>query len=260
MIKRSHENGELIIIEDEEFLVNQRIAGSVVNRLLKLLRSETQNGSLLNGLDMDDLAETFILDNKCDPTFKNYRNTYPNAICVSVNNVAVHGVPNLINFKEGDIISIDLGATFESSIADSAITFILGNPNSTREKKLVELTELALLKSIEAIGVEKRIGIIGETINNVAKNNNLSVIVDYGGHGISRNLAHAKPFISNKDSRTNGIRLQNGMSLAIEPIFTLALLSTTSTSNDGWSVNCLDKAAHFEHTININNNKVEIIT
>lgn len=260
MITKSPDNGEIIIIEDQEFLHNQRIAGSVVSRLLKLLESETKSGNCATGLDLDDLAEEFILDHKCQPTFKNYKHTYPNSICVSVNNVAVHGVPNIISFKEGDIISIDLGATYNRAIADSAVTFILGKPNSQREENLVTLTKLALTKAIESIKIESRLGIIGETINNVAKNNNLSVIVDYGGHGIARDTAHAKPFVSNKDSKSNGIRIQNGMSLAIEPIFTLALTSDTKTANDGWSVNCMDKTAHFEHTININNNIVEIIT
>ncbi len=253
--------GDLIYIEDKEFFDQQRIAGGILRRLFLHLEGELKNNA--NALYIDRIAEEFILDNKCTPTFKNYKRnnkSFPNATCISTNNIAVHGIPNNIEFKSGDIVSIDIGLTYNNSIVDSAHTFIIDSPNNQRELNLVKSTKLALEESIKAIAIESKFGIIGETISRTANNSNYSVITDYGGHGICRLKPHASPFICNRDSKTNGLRIQNGMTFAIEPIFSIANSNQTREGSDGWSVYCNDKSAHFEHTISIIDNKVEVIT
>lgn len=251
--------GDLIYIEDKEFFDQQKIAGGLLRRLFSYLESELKSNT--NGLYIDKIAEEFILDNKCTPTFKNYKRDYkifPNATCISTNNIAVHGIPNNIEFKSGDIVSIDIGLTYNNSIVDSAVTLIIDSPNNQQELNLVNSTKLALEEAIKSITVESRFGVIGEVISKIGSN--YSVITDYGGHGICRLKPHSAPFICNRDSKTNGMRIQNGMTFAIEPIFSIAKSSQTKESSDGWSVYCNDKSAHFEHTISIINNKVEVIT
>jgi methionyl aminopeptidase len=242
------------IVHNQEWLEQQRIAGKVVAQALLFLEANTTK---YNGLKLSKLAEEIILDNKCTPTFKGY-NGFPEAVCISINNELVHGIPKEINFNDSDIVSFDLGATFNGAIADSAITIIIGE--NKRAEKLLQATKQALFDSIKAINLESKIGVIGETIYKVGKYNNMQVINNYGGHFIALNEPHAKPFVANKDNKNNGIRFQEGMSLAIEPLFCLGLNNETKVAQDKWTVITNDLSAHFEETIFIHKDKVEIIT
>lgn len=252
--KKEKSNDLFCIIHNQEWLEQQRIAGKVVAQALLFLE---KNSTKYTGLKLSKLAEEIILDNKCTPTFKGY-NGFPEAVCISVNNELVHGIPKEINFNDGDVVSFDLGATYNGTIADSAISVIIGE--NKRAEKLLKATKEALFDSINNINLDRKIGIIGETINKTGNNYNLQVIHNYGGHFIALNEPHAKPFVSNKDSRTNGIRFQEGMSLAIEPLFCLGLSNQTKVLQDNWTVITNDLSAHFEETIYIHKDKVEIIT
>lgn len=244
----------LCAIHNQEWLEKQIIAGKVVSQALSFLKNEACN---TDGLSLSRKVEEFILDNKCTPTFKGYKG-FPEAVCISVNNELVHGIPKNISFKDGDVVSFDLGATYDGVIADSAITIIIGE--NKKAEKLVRLTKESLDLAISNIKIGLKLGIIGEVINRVAKNNNIQVIDKYGGHFIGYNEPHASPFVSNKDTSSNGIRFQEGMSLAIEPLFCLGLSNNTKTLSDGWTVVTNDISAHFEHTIYISKDKTIIIT
>lgn len=256
---KSYKNG-FIKLKNKEWADKQRVAGRVASATLSLLSREIQNHSLLK---LNDIAEEYILDNKCIPTFKNY-NKFPAGVCISLNKCLVHGVPKDYRLEEGDVISFDLGCTFENVVADTAITLIVGNPKSNEHSKVVKATEEALIESIKNIKIGEPLGIIGETIYNIGKKYKLSVIDAYGGHGICNNedgspKPHALPFISNKSSKNDGIRIVEGLSLAIEPLFTLGKNNTFIDKN-GFDVLCDDICSHHEHTIFVHSNFIEIMT
>jgi len=255
----SFSNIGLFRLKDEKFLINQRIAGKVVAQTHLLLEKLLNNHSLI---ELDKIAENFILQNNCIPTFKGYRN-YPNTCCMSVNNNLVHGIPSNYRLQEGDIIKIDLGATYNGSIADSATTYIIGTAKSELHKQLLKVTKEALDLAIKSVQVGKRIGCIGETIYKHVNNNGFKPILNYGGHGVcidnGISILHAPPFISNKDSSNNGFRIEPGLVICIEPMITINDI-TTWVDKDGWSVYTKEVNTHEEHTLFIHENYVEIIT
>ena len=201
----------LIQLMGNSWLENARIAGKVVRDSLNLLQNYVNNKTELTALELSKEIEKFILSNNCQATFKGYKG-FPEAVCISINNELVHGIPKNFKFKDGDIISFDLGATYNGSIADAAITCVYGNYKTESHKEILELTKQTLEASISSIKIGNRIGSIGETIFNFVKNNkkhNLNLIQNYGGHGISidrlgNGVPHSDPFISNKDLSTNG--------------------------------------------------------
>lgn len=256
--------GSFIQLHDEKFLQNQRIAGKVVAKALNLLENLVKEKTKLSLIEMDKIVEAFIVKNECTPTFKNYK-SFPNSCCFSVNKQLVHGIATDYILQEGDLISFDLGATYNGAIADAAITCIYGNAIDTSHIKLIETTKLALNNAIGNIKIGDRIGSIGNNIYNTARKNGFKVIENYGGHGIGISIngdgiAHASPFISNKDEINNGIRITPGLSIAIEPLLVIGHSNKTHVLQDNWTVICADYCAHFEHTVFIHKDHVEIIT
>ena len=258
-------NNSLIILQNEEFLINQRVAGKVLSSTLSMLETEVNKQANLSLLQLNDLAEEFILDNKCDLTFKGYKG-FPYGCCISVNKQLVHGIATDYHLKEGDIVSFDMGATYKKSIADSAITCIFGQPKNTNHTRLIESTYESLIKGIKAIKIGARLGVIGNAIYRHAKNNGFGVITNYGGHGLSVHpvtqepIAHADPFVHNKSTSNDGIRISAGLTLAIEPMLTIGD-TYTYVGADGWTVyTSQDVNAHFEHSIYIHTDCVEILT
>jgi methionyl aminopeptidase len=253
----------IIKLKNKEWLDKQRVAGKVVAQTLNLLENLVKEKSKLSLLEMDKVATEFIVKNNCKPTFLNYKG-FPAAVCMSVNKVLTHGIPSDYYLKDGDIISFDLGATFEETIADAAITCIYGDPKSQEHIDLVRVTEESLLKGIGAISVGSRVGVIGEAISKHARKHNFGVISQYGGHGICRNadgtgMPHAAPFISNDSTPDEGVRIAPGLAIAIEPLLCIGS-PKTKVLNDGWSVVTENISAHFEHSIFIHENSVEILT
>jgi len=262
--KESFTANSFIRLKDNNWLEKYRVAGHVTAGTLSLLEQEVKTGTTKSLLELDKLAETYIRDNGCTPTFLMYKG-FPNSVCVSTNRQLVHGIPTNYHLQEGDIVSFDLGATYQGAIGDSAITMIYGQPKSERHLRLIEATQEALMRSIQTIEVGKRLGAIGNAIYKCAKGHGLSVVEKYGGHGIDTapdgtGIPHAAPFVPNKSNANEGIRAQVGMILAIEPLFVLGHSNRTITDNDGWTVSCDDLCSHHEHTVFIHEDRIEILT
>jgi methionyl aminopeptidase len=255
----SFDNLSFIKLKDFSWLERQRIAGKVAARALLLLEGLVKEKTIKSLLELDKLVYEFICDNKCTPTFLGYKG-FPNSCCYSINQQLVHGVATNRKLENGDVISFDLGATYEGAIADTALTCIYGEPKKNEHTKIIQATEEALMKGIAAIQVGKRLGIIGNTIYKSAKGNNFSVINNYGGHGLEYDIPHAAPFVANKSQPDEGCRIMSNMTLAIEPMLTTGSTKTW-IDKDGWTVWCdAEMSAHQEHTIFIHEDKVEIIT
>lgn len=253
----------IIDLHDNDWLEKQRYAGKVVAKTLALLENLVKEKTIKSLLELDQIAEEFILKNNCIPTFKNYKK-FPNSVCISVNLTLVHGISDKRKLCEGDVVSFDLGATFEGVIADAARTIVFGEYLNEQHEKLVRTTKECLQKAIDNIQVGKRLGCIGETIYKHARNNNFSVITNYGGHSISKKddigIPHAPPFVANKANANEGVRFCEGMVLAIEPLLVIENSTKTRTLDDGWTVVCENICAHYEDTVYIHQDKVEVIT
>jgi len=248
-----------VALHDQDWLERQRVAGKVNAGALTLLENEVNGGTTKTLLELDRLVGTYIRDNGCEPTFYLYKG-FPANCCMSTGQKLVHGIPNDYVLQEGDKVSFDLGCTFKSAISDSAITLIVGTPKSSAHVKLIKDTEDALTKGIESIAVGRQLGIIGSSIYRVAKDNGYGCIVNYGGHGLSWDTPHASPFVHNKSEPNEGIRITNGLCIAIEPMFTSGS-TKTRVDKDGWTVWCdADMVSHCEHSIYIHDDHVEIIT
>lgn len=248
----------LFKLKDQDWLDKQRIAGRIAANALVKLENLVKNKTELSLIELNEVAEKFITDAGGSPTFKGYKG-FPAGVCISVNKQLVHGIPTDYKLQEGDVVSFDLGVTWEGAIADTAITCIYGKPNSDKQVAIVKATEESLMKGIEAIKVGNRLGCIGSAIYRSAKNSGFNVITKYGGHGLDWNIPHATPFVENKSEPDKGIRIQVGLAIAIEPMLVPGS-TETRTLADGWTVATDDVGAHFEHSVFVHTDSVEIIT
>lgn len=201
-------------------------------------------------LELDEFAEHYIRSHGGTPTFKGYGG-YPGSICASINEQVVHGIPSSkVKLKSGDIISIDVGATVDGWAGDNAWTFAVGKI-APEKKKLLEVTEKCMWAGISAARVGNRLGDIGHAVQSVAKQAGFGVVRDYTGHGIGRAM-HESPNVPNFGMRHVGMKLEEGMVLAIEPMITMGT-HKTRVMGDGWLVVTQDgkSAAHFEKTVAI---------
>jgi methionyl aminopeptidase len=256
--EHSFSNNALVKLKNQDWLDKQRVAGKVVANSLSILQEEVRNKTTKSCLELNDLIEKYIIDNNCQPTFKNYKG-FPAGVCISLNKEMVHGIPKDYKLQDGDVVSFDLGATYMGAIADSAITCIYGTPKSDRHIKLIKATEDALMKGIASIKVGNRLGCIGNAISKHAKNEGFGLINNYGGHGLNWDEPHAAPFVMNKAELEEGIRIQPGLSIAIEPMLVMGT-TTTRVLSDGWTVVTDDINCHQEHSIFVHNDSVEILT
>jgi len=249
----------LIKLKGKDWLDKQRIAGKVAAKTLLLLQELVQKKTTKSLLELDKIAEEFIVANGCKPTFLGYRG-FPNSSCISINQQLVHGIASNYVLQDGDTVSFDLGATYEGAIADTAITCIYGKAKDARHLKLIAATEEALMKGIEAVKVGDQLGVIGKAISQCVKGRGFNIIQTYGGHGLEWEIPHAFPFVANKADVDEGIRIMPGLTIAIEPMLTDGSTKTW-VDQDGWTVWCEASAsAHFEHTIFVHEDHVEIIT
>lgn len=209
-------------------------------------------------LKLDTIAEQFIRDNNGIPGFLGYR-SFPNTLCISVNEQVVHGIPSNYILKEGDIVSVDCGVILNGYYGDSAYTFIAGEA-SDQKKRLLSVTKEALYKGIEMAIEGNRIGDIGNAVQSHAEKMGYSVVRELVGHGIGKNL-HEKPEVPNYGKKGSGLKLKTGLVIAIEPMINLGKRDVIE-SNDGWTISTKDKkpSAHFEHTIAVRKEKAEILT
>lgn len=246
----------MIYLKTPEEIELIREAAQLVSRTLGYLTPFVKAGTTAKYLDR--LAEEYIRDNGGIPGFKGY-NGYPATLCVSVNEVVVHGIPNDVPFKEGDIVSIDCGVKKNGYYGDHAYTFLI-EPVKPEVKKLVKTTYECLMIGIEQAIEGNRIGDIGYAIQQHAEANGFSVVRDLVGHGIGKHL-HEEPEVPNFGRPGNGHLIKNGMVLAIEPMINMGKYKVQQLK-DGWTIVTLDRrpSAHFEHDIAIVNGKPVILS
>ncbi|MEM1135842.1 MAG: type I methionyl aminopeptidase [Bacteroidota bacterium] len=203
--------------------------------------------------ELDKVAEEYIKDNGAKPSFLGY-NGFPASLCISVNEVVVHGIPSSYTLKEGDIVSIDCGVYFNNFHADSAFTYSVGEVDK-HTKLLLEVTKSSLYKGIEAMNNGSRIGDISFAIQHYAESNGFSIVRELVGHGVGKKL-HEKPDVPNFGKRGRGSKLENGLVIAIEPMINMGNKNIIQ-ERDGWTIRTKDKkpSAHFEHTVAFVNGK-----
>lgn len=207
---------------------------------------------------LDDVAVKIIKENKAIPTFLGY-NGFPASICASLNEQVVHGFPlETVILKEGDIISIDVGATYGGLVGDSAWTYPVGDI-SDEKKRLLKATEEGLFAGIAQMRHGNTLDMLGGAIEDVAKRENLGIVRQYGGHGVGRAM-HEDPFVYNYRTGNNTV-LKSGMAIAVEPMFNLGA-DDVEVLADKWTVQTVDKkaSAHFEHSILITDGEPFILT
>lgn len=209
-------------------------------------------------LRLDQIAEEFIRDNGAEPAFKGYGG-FPNTLCISVNDMVVHGIPSKYELREGDIISLDCGTLKNGFYGDSAYTYAVGEI-APDVADLLKTTKESLYKGIEAAIENQRLGDIGYAIQKHCEDRGYSVVREMVGHGIGKSL-HEEPQVANYGKRGRGTKLKEGMVLAIEPMINLGKRNIKIES-DGWTARTVDgkSSAHFEHTVVVRKGKAEILS
>lgn len=209
-------------------------------------------------IELDKRAEEFIKDHGAYPSFKGF-NGFPSSLCISVNEVVVHGFPSEYVLKEGDIVSIDCGVLLNGYHSDSAYTYPVGTI-SPQVKKLLDITRKSLYDGIEQFLFGGRIGDVGFAIQQTVQTHNFTVVRELVGHGVGRDL-HEEPDVPNYGKRGKGPKIQEGLVVAIEPMVNMGTRHVVQ-EKDGWTIRTQDRqpSAHFEHTVGILNGKAEILT
>ncbi|MFO7370141.1 MAG: type I methionyl aminopeptidase [Bacteroidales bacterium] len=209
-------------------------------------------------LELDQVAEEFIRDHSAVPGFLGYKG-YPKTLCTSVNQQVVHGIPSGYVLKEGDIVSVDCGVLFQGYYGDSAYTFAVGEVTD-RVRLLLKTTRESLYRGIEHAREGKRVGDIGNAIQEYCEREKFSVVREMVGHGIGKSL-HESPEVPNYGRKGHGPRLQAGMVICIEPMINMGKKDITQDA-DGWTIHTADRlpSAHFEHCVAIGKNGAELLS
>lgn len=209
-------------------------------------------------MKLNKIAEEYIADHGAKAAFKGY-NGFPSALCISVNEAVVHGIPGNYEVKEGDAVSVDCGIVFDGWYGDSAYTFAIGDVSS-EVKRLLDVTKECLYLGIEQTVSGNRVGDISFAIQQHAEKHGYGVVRELVGHGLGRKL-HEEPEVPNYGKRGTGPKLLEGMVIAIEPMINLGAKGVY-TKNDRWTVVTNDgkPSAHFEHTVCVGNGKADILS
>jgi methionyl aminopeptidase len=246
----------MIDYKTEEEIEIQRESSLLVGKTLAEVAKLIKPG--VTTLELDKVAEEFIRDHNAIPGFKDY-NGFPNSLCTSVNEQVVHGIPNDNPLKEGDIVSVDCGVLMNDFYGDSAYTFAVGEV-SAEIQQLLDVTKQSLLLGLEQAIVGNRIGDIGSTIQKYSESFGYGVVRELVGHGLGRSL-HEAPEVPNYGRRRSGLKLKEGLVLAIEPMINLGVKEVKQLS-DGWTIVTADgkPSAHFEHDVAIRKGKAEVLS
>jgi len=246
----------MIIAKSKSDLEKMRAVGELIAGVRETLRGLVAPG--ISTLELNNIAEKMIRDAGAYPTFLGYHG-YPYSICASVNEAVVHGFPSEYVLKEGDIFSMDMGATLEGFVGDTATTVPVGEITDEL-KKLLEVTEASLDLAIEQCWPGKHVGDIGWAVQSIAEEHDYGIVKGYTGHGIGRKM-HEAPQIPNYGRRGTREKIRAGFVFAIEPMLNLGT-PDTRTLSDGWTVVTADgkASAHFEHTVAITHEGPEILT
>lgn len=246
----------MIIGKSKKEIEKMRAAGQLVGSVLRELRGMVAPG--ITTIEIDRAAEKMIRDAGALPTFKGYHG-FPFSICASVNEQVVHGFPSNYKLKEGDLFSIDCGVTLEGFVGDTATTVPVGTVGEDWQR-LIRVTEECLERAIEQCRPGKHLGDIGWAVQELAESNGYSVVRDYVGHGIGRQM-HEDPQIPNYGKPGQGPKIKAGYVFAVEPMVNMGGQHTKVLS-DGWTVVTLDgqPSAHSEHTIAITEDGPDVLT
>jgi methionyl aminopeptidase len=246
----------MIILKRDEEIERMRESGAIVASALRLVAEKVAPGVTTE--ELDELIAAHIRSRGAEPSFKGY-NGYPASICASINEEVVHGIPGKRVLKEGDIVGIDVGAYKNGFHGDSAATFPVGEIGD-EARRLLEATRAALYKGIERARPGNCLGDISHAVQSEVEAHGFSVVRKLVGHGIGRNM-HEDPQVPNYGSPGKGIRLREGMVLAIEPMVN-AGGPDVRVLEDDWTVVTADRSlsAHFEHTVAVRKNGPDILT
>ena len=246
----------MITIKSKREIELLKIAGNIVYQTHQYLKPYIKEG--ITTKELDKLAEDFIRSKDATPSFKGYEG-FPSTLCTSINSEVVHGFPSDRKLKNGDIISIDIGACYKGYHGDSAWTYAVGEVDD-KTRKLLEDTEKSLFVGLAQIKPGNRIGDIGYVIEQYAHKHNLGVVKELCGHGVGTSV-HEDPEVPNYGIPNTGPRLKEGMVIAVEPMLTLGRPDIFIHDNN-WTIDTQDGSlsAHFEHTVVVTKDGYQILT
>lgn len=247
----------MIVLKTSRELKIMREAGRIAANALKLAGAAIEPG--VSTWEISHIARRYIEEQGATPTFLGYGG-YPASACVSVNNVVIHGIPSKKHLiKEGDIVSIDVGATYDGYVGDNAWTFPCGKV-SAEAQGLMDATRESLFEGIKAAVAGNRLGDVGSAVQQYAEARGYSVVRDYVGHGVGAKM-HEDPSVPNYGTPGRGVRLLPGMTIAIEPMINEGV-KEVKTLEDGWTTVTADGklSAHFENSIAITPDGPVILT
>jgi len=240
-----------------------REAGRVVAHALAAVREAAGVGVSL--LELDEVAHEVLRDARARSPFLGYQprfapSPFPGVICASVNDAVVHGIPDGYRLRDGDLVSIDCGATLEGWTGDAAVSFVVGAVRDG-DAALLETTEAALAAGIAASMPGARMGDVAHAVGQVGRAGGYGILADFGGHGIGRTM-HEDPPVPNEGRRGRGLPLRAGLVIAIEPMFLAGGQDGYLTDPDGWTLRSDDgrRAAHFEHTVAVTEEGPRVLT
>ena len=247
----------MITIKSRREFSKMQKAGAAVAAIHEAVREAARPGVSL--LDLEAISARILAERGCKSSFLGYHGTYPATLCLSPNDVIVHGIPSSRPLEEGDILSVDAGAVYEGFHGDAAFTMPIGEV-SEEAQRLIEVTEAALWAGIRQVRKGNHLGDIGAIIAEVGESNGFGVVEEYVGHGIGRQM-HEEPQVPNYGQRGQGLRLRNGLALCIEPMFNVGA-KHTMVDPDGWTVRTRDGSlsAHWEHTVCLTPDGPEVFT
>lgn len=238
-------------------IAKMRASGRLVAQTHTMLREYIVPGAVL--LDLDTMVEQYLREHGASPSFKGYRGTFPASICASLNDVICHGIPDKTRLRNGDIIAIDIGAYLDGWHGDSCVTYAVGTVDA-QSQKLMKVTEEAMWRGIGQARAGHTLGDIGAAIQEYVQSEGFSVVREYTGHGIGRNM-HEAPTVLHYGEWGRGMRLRAGTVLTVEPMVN-AGRPDTRQMKDGWTVKTVDgsRSAQFEHQLAITDGDPEILT
>lgn len=246
----------MVILKQPDEIDQARASSRIVAEVLSVLREKVKPG--VTTRELDQIAEEVTEKRGARPAFKGYRG-YPHSLCASVNEEVVHGMPSGRVLQEGDIIGLDFGVLYHGFYGDAAITLPVGRV-SEEAVRLMRVTEESLYAAIDQAASGNRLGDISAAVQETAESAGFSVVRDFVGHGIGRNM-HEDPQIPNFGKKGRGIELRAGMILAIEPMVNAGRYGVKILP-DGWTVITADGSlsAHFEHSVAVTDNGPEILS
>lgn len=246
----------MIVLKSEDEIKRMSESCRIVAEVLEGIKKNISPG--ISTKEIDEFAESYIISKGARPAFKGYRG-YPASVCTSVNEQVVHGIPSVEKLRDGDIISLDIGVFYKGFYGDAAVTFPVGSV-SGQAMKLIQVTERSLGAGLEKAVAGNRLSDISSAVQGCVEAEGFSIVRSFVGHGIGREL-HEEPQIPNFGKPGEGPELRPGMTLAVEPMVNAGGWEVIIL-NDGWTAVTKDRSlsAHFEHTVAITKNGLNILT